>query len=47
MDDQGSLKRTLKVREKLGNSTIIGDSSLQKNYVFYSLGKGCTFLDIV
>ena len=39
MDGQGNLERTWKVREKSGNLIINGYGSVQKNYLFFSLGK--------
>ena len=39
VDGQGNLERTWEVREKLGNFIINVYGSVQKNYLFFSLGK--------
>ena len=43
VDGQGNLVRTLKVGEKSGNFKINGCGSLQKDYMFCSLGKDVLF----
>ena len=47
VDGQGNLVRTRKVREMSGNLKINGCGSLQKNYMFCSLGKDVLFHETV